>query len=274
MPASALESGFFRKSTTALAPPDASRIADAAVYEVQHGDTLSRIAARYSIRVSTIKNVNRLSSDAIRPGQKLTILPVDGVVYSAKEGDSLSEIARRFRVEPEEIARQNKLDAGQNLDGLELIIPGGKPLQPIRPTVVPVSSRFATAEVYGDSAPVAGQLLRPCSGVYTQYFSWRHRGLDIADRSAPTVFAASGGVVVEAKASGWNGGYGQTVVVDHGGGFLTRYAHFQKVFVAEGDRVVSGQALGKMGSTGRSTGTHLHFEVLETGVKKNPLAYF
>ncbi|MCX6807449.1 MAG: M23 family metallopeptidase [Patescibacteria group bacterium] len=107
----------------------------------------------------------------------------------------------------------------------------------------------------------------------TQRYSWRHGGIDIADRSMPLIYAAAGGTVIEVKYGGWNGGYGKYALVDHGNGYVTRYAHLSKLYVNAGDQVTAGQAIAVMGSTGRSTGPHLHFEIIENGARKNPLAY-
>jgi murein DD-endopeptidase MepM/ murein hydrolase activator NlpD len=105
----------------------------------------------------------------------------------------------------------------------------------------------------------------------SQGFAWYHPGADIANRAAPPVIAADGGVVTVA---GWpdNYGYGNRVMIDHGNGYQTLYAHLSNIYVSTGQRVSKGQAVGKMGSTGRSTGTHLHFEIRFKGIAVNPLA--
>lgn len=271
--AAELDSGFLTKSTTAMAPSDVSRIADATVYEVQRGDTLSGIASKYSISVTTVRYVNNLYTDSLKPGQKLTIIPVNGVLHKVGSKETVATIATKYKVTSEDIMKQNKLVEGQDISSLTLIIPGGKPVV-IPRRVAPKTTRYNVTNIYKESSPVAGLLLRPCAGVYTQYYSWKHRGIDIADPTGPTIYTAASGTVIEAHDSGWNGGYGKTVVVDHGGGLQTRYAHMRKVYIAEGDQLMSGQAVGLMGSTGRSTGTHLHFEVLQDYGKKNPVAYF
>jgi murein DD-endopeptidase MepM/ murein hydrolase activator NlpD len=106
----------------------------------------------------------------------------------------------------------------------------------------------------------------------TQYYSWSHQGLDIGDKIGTPLYAADDGVVIIAQ-GGWNGGYGNTILLDHGGGKRTRYGHASKLFVKVGDEVKKGETIAAMGSTGRSTGPHLHFEVLVNGTRYNPLNY-
>ena len=104
----------------------------------------------------------------------------------------------------------------------------------------------------------------------TQYYSWRHTGLDIANKTGTPLYASEGGTV---DYSGWSNGYGYNVLINHGGGKKTRYAHASKLYVKKGDVVSKGEAIAAMGSTGWSTGPHIHFEVIINGVKKNPLNY-
>jgi murein DD-endopeptidase MepM/ murein hydrolase activator NlpD len=122
----------------------------------------------------------------------------------------------------------------------------------------------------------SGKLLFPTIGKYTQYFKPGHYAVDIANQQAPENLAADAGVVEKAKC-GWNGGYGCYVMLNHGNGMQTLYAHMGKIFVTVGEQVTRGQVIGKMGNTGRvygMTGIHLHFEVIINGVKRNPIAFF
>jgi murein DD-endopeptidase MepM/ murein hydrolase activator NlpD len=116
----------------------------------------------------------------------------------------------------------------------------------------------------------SGQFVWPSSGTITQRFVWYHQGIDVANRAAPNILAADSGTVIVA---GWldNYGYGNRVMIDHGNGYKTLYAHMQKTYVIAGQTVARGSAIGQMGSTGRSSGTHLHFEVIRGGVHINPL---
>ena len=116
----------------------------------------------------------------------------------------------------------------------------------------------------------SGAFVWPTSGQISQGFAWYHKGVDIANRSAPDILAADSGTVVVA---GWpdNYGYGNRVIIDHGNGYKTLYGHLSKIYVVSGQTVSRGSAIGKMGSTGRSTGNHLHFEVVKNGTYISPL---
>ncbi|MDD4271639.1 MAG: M23 family metallopeptidase, partial [Patescibacteria group bacterium] len=123
-----------------------------------------------------------------------------------------------------------------------------------------------------DSRPTASNKLAwPTVGArLTQYFSWRHYAIDIANKTGTPIYACDAGVV---EVAGWGTGYGNQIVIDHGGGRKSRYAHMSKFYVGKGEVVKKGEAIGLMGSTGWSTGPHLHFEYIINGVKYNPLNY-
>lgn len=244
-------------------------------YEVQDGDTLSSIAQKFGIDQSTIKWANDMESvDTIKPGQMLKILPVSGVGHVVKSGDTLESVAKRYDAEPQgimdfpfnDVPDDFKLQVGQ-----VLIVPDGVPPE----TKIPPKPRQRTFFAQGPqstfSAPGGANFMWPTSGGISQYFAWYHPGVDIPNRSAPAVFTADGGTVVTA---GWpdNYGYGNRVVVDHGNGYQTLYAHLSNIYVSVGQSVSRGQSVGQMGSTGRSTGTHLHFEIRYKGIAVNPLA--
>jgi len=163
--------------------------------------------------------------------------------------------------------------------GQKLLIPGGvklttqtassrnrnvSGLSVIRNLVTPSNSK---------AAPSSAKMVWPTVGHrITQYFSWRHNGVDIGNKVGTPLYAADDGVVVTST-GGWNGGYGNTIVIDHGGGVKTRYGHASKLLVKAGESVERGQLIALMGSTGRSTGSHLHFEVIIKGSRYNPLNY-
>lgn len=266
-------------------------------YVVQENDTISTIAQRFGVNVGTILWNNGLQEKQyIRPGDTLRIPPVSGILAKVGKGDTLSKIAQRYDGDAEEIANFNNLSQTDNLQtGVELMVPGGKPpeieqtrtqiiaqatsrkssvVAPERFTAEPVvapSNIKRPADLDSKEQPKT-RLLWPTSGhVITQYFGWKHIGLDIdGDYSSP-LYAASDGVV---ETSGWsNAGYGLMVLIDHGNGMKTRYGHGSKLFVKKGDVVKRGQVIAMMGTTGHSTGTHLHFEVIINGKRVNPLGY-
>lgn len=243
-------------------------------YTVQDGDTLGTIAEAHGLNLSTVLWANELTfRSTIRPGQELTIPPVDGVLYTVKSGDTVNSIAKKYNAETESVVAFNKLaDANDLSIGETLLIPGGEPPKaPAARRTAPLSSIFTTPSGTNSGSEVVGGWVWPTDWrTITQYYGWRHTGIDIDGDYTTQNYAARAGTITRA---GWFGGYGICVDIDHGDGYVTRYGHFSKVYVNVGDVVEAGQALGKTGTTGRSTGTHLHFEVYENGKRRNPLEF-
>lgn len=254
---------------------------DVQTYIVQSGDSISTIAAEFGLAQNTILWANDLTTRSLlRPGQELKILPVDGVMYTVKSGDTISRLARNFSVTEADITNYNKIDTDQSLSvSQQLIIPGGRP-QSTAPTQIartpsptPIIDIIKDAFDTPSSSPEAdsSDMIWPTSGkVITQYWGWRHTGLDIDGHYDSPIYASEDAVV---EVSGWGTGYGIQAVLNHENGFKTRYAHMSKIFVAVGDRVKKGDVIGMVGTTGNSTGTHLHYEIYVNGVRKNPLLY-
>ncbi|HWQ99965.1 MAG TPA: M23 family metallopeptidase [Candidatus Methylomirabilis sp.] len=245
-------------------------------YVVQPGDTLSTIARRFGVNVGTILWANsRTEFQFLRPGDALKIPPVSGVLIRVKKGDTIIALAAKYSSDVNEIIRVNRLVPDESLPlGLEIVMPGGRP-----PYVAPVAVHEPVPTRPGPRPPNAdttvsplSKLLWPTSGrVITQYYGWRHTGVDIdGDYSSP-IYASHDGRVVQA---GWNkGGYGIQIVIQAPNGVMTRYAHASKLFVKVGDVVRKGETIAMVGTTGRSTGTHLHYEVYVDGKRANPLSY-
>ena len=252
-------------------------------YTVKIGDTLSGIAKAFGVSLNTIVWQNGLSSNAfLRPGDKLTILPVSGVLHKVKAGDSLSKIAKQYGVKTTDIIAYNNLSGDKVIIGQSLIIPGGQPPStPASQVAQAIKSGASNVQQVFTSAKETAQKSLTSSGSgmtwptvghrITQYYSWRHTGVDIGNKVGTPIYAADSGRV-EIAATGWNGGYGTTIVINHGK-LKTRYGHLSRLYVKAGENVVKGQVIGEMGSTGRSTGSHLHFEVLSGNVRYNPLNY-
>lgn len=248
-------------------------------YVVKPGDVIGRIAESFAISVETILWANNLSIRSyIRPGDKLKILPQTGVLHKVKRGDTISKIARTYDTDTEKIIRANKLQAGGSdiVVGEELIIPDGR-----KPYVAPVRRTTKTSQSFRSisapppsvNAPAGSGYLWPTSvRRITQYFGWRHTGLDIGGPVGTPLYASRSGRVIKSQC-GWNGGYGCYIILDHGGGVHTLYAHNSQLYVSVGEQVVQGQTIAAMGSTGRSTGPHIHFEVRVNGRRQNPLKY-
>lgn len=243
-------------------------------YEVKPGDTVSTIAEKFGISVDTIRWQNNLPSrDSIKIGQVLQILPVTGVSHKVNKGDTVYSIAKKYDVDPQAIVNYpfNAFVNDETFElaiGQVLIVPEG-----VRPEEVQWAPVARVRQVTPNAGTVvaSGSFVWPAQGSITQYFAWYHKALDIANRAAPPILAADAGTVVVA---GWvdNYGYGNRIVIDHGNGFRTLYGHLSKIYVNVGQTVNRGDAIGQMGSTGRSTGTHLHFEVFQNGVNINPLS--
>lgn len=242
-------------------------------YKVENGDTLSSIASKFGISTDTIKWANNITDvNQIKPGQTIKILPVTGVSYVVKTGDTLASIAKKFSGEQQAILDFPFNDVPDDFSlkvGQLLIVPDGSPQE----IVVPRPRRQFLAQgpaTAGFSAPGGGIFSWPARGIITQYYAWYHPGNDIANSSAPPITASDGGVIVYA---GWDPtGYGNKIDINHGNGYITRYAHMSNIYVTSGQSVSRGQLIGQMGSTGRSTGTHLHFEIHFKGIPVNPLS--
>jgi len=240
---------------------------------VQDGETISEIAEKYGLKALTIIIENNLGSQGfIRPGQVLRILPVNGITYKIKKGDTLDKVAIKYSSDTQKIMEINGFyDASQLAEGTQIVIPDGKlPLPP------PVRTVPNIRDIFTPSSPAAlANLLWP-AGVrrITQYFKGRtHTGVDIAGPVGTPIYAADDGVIIYA---GWNsGGYGNMTLIDHGNGLFTRYGHAKKLLTKVGQVVQRGDMIALMGSTGRSTGPHLHFEVMTGNVRHrvNPFSY-
>lgn len=253
-------------------------------YFVQAGDTLSGIAEKFDLTVNTILWANNLTwNSTIKPGVKLVILPSSGVDYEIKKGDNLNSVAKKYQANLDKILAYNELSSVSDIRAGDLIfIPEG-----IKPTQVVSSYKAPTvtnkpknnpADVFSNEVvPPASdlsantKLLWPVlSHRITQYFSWRHTGLDVGDKVGNPIYASEDGKI---ERSGWSTGYGYNVIINHGNGLETLYGHASKLLVKTGETVSRGQVIALIGSTGWSTGPHLHMEVRVNGVRKNPISY-
>lgn len=232
------------------------------IYKVAKGDTPSGIALKFGISLNTLLWANNIkNSSLIKIGDELIILPISGVQYTVKKGDTIDAIAKKFKGDTSEILAFNSLSVNEALEvGSTLIIPDGEiavPLTPAAPGRVssPSPSRFVGLPSY------AGYYLRPIlAGRRTQGIHG-FNGVDLADKCGTPVYASAVGTVLIARQVGYNSGYGQYVVISHGNGTQTLYGHLSQIYVSSGQAVTQGMSIGAVGSTGRSTGCHLHFEI-------------
>lgn len=245
-------------------------------YTVKAGDTVLGIANKFGLQPETLMWSNSFieqNPDRLSIGDSLRILPVDGVIHVIARGDTLSSIADDY-----DTAMQAIVDYAANriagLDdtlpiGKEIVVPGGS--KPFVATYVGASTAYSVARPPGAMAG-SGNFSWPTAGYISQGYWGGHPAVDVAGWLGAPVTAADGGYVVLAG-GGWNSGYGNYVIVDHGNGFTTLYAHLNSIFVSPGETVSKGQQVGTMGNTGNSTGPHLHFEIRYNDVPYNPSNY-
>ncbi len=281
-----LATGLARLANPHTSLPRRARV-EVVRYTVQPGDSVFGIAEKFGLKPETVLwgNYEVLQDDphTLRPGQELNILPVDGTYYQWQPGDTLESVAAFFGVDPEAISEW----PGNGLDptrpeispGQWLVIPGGR--RALRTWVVPAIARgrAGVGAAYGPGgcsgdfsggAVGTGGFIWPAANHYlsgNDYWSG-HLAIDIAAGEGTPIWAADSGVVV--FAGGAYGGYGNMVMIDHGNGWQTLYAHLSVVSVACGQSVTQGQRIGLAGSTGNSTGAHLHFETRYEGGFVNP----
>lgn len=238
-------------------------------YKVREGDSLWSIANAFNLDINTLFGCNSFKNpDVLKPGTTISVPNQDGILYKVSKGDSLAAIAKKYGVYVEGILSANGMSKDDTLmAGKELFLPSAKPLSVPRSGSVSGSSAGK-----GFRWPVRGRISSP--------FGWRrdpfnkkkdfHTGIDIKASTGTTIVASKGGTVVY---SGWMGGYGRVIVIDHGGGYKTLYAHCSRLLVSRGRKVSQGQSIARVGSSGRSTGPHLHFEIRYRNSATNPLKY-
>lgn len=248
---------------------------DTDVYIVKEGDTLSGIAKMFDVSVNTIRWANDIGrKGTIRVGQKLTILPVTGVQYTVKRGGTLKDIVKNyangkhFNEILEEASNYNDIDADEWLKkGTVVIIPDAeaqikKSKNPWR-TNRKYSRKLVRAKsAHGTHAPYyKGYYIRPVHGGVKTQGLHGYNAIDIGVPLNTPIYASASGKVIRAKNYGWNSGYGHYVMIEHPNGTKTLYAHANKVVVSLGQYVTQGQIIAYSGTTGHSTGPHLHFEI-------------
>jgi murein DD-endopeptidase MepM/ murein hydrolase activator NlpD len=272
--------GIVRQAEIHTNAPERPR-SDIIKYTVQNGDTVIDIAQNFGLDPKTVFAANyqllQDNPENLQPGQQLVILPIDGVYRSWFPGEKINTVANYYQVKPDDIINYPLNHLSPNTTeiaaGTMIIIPGGS-YQYHSPGQLPLGvtrSNPASAQVAGSGAcpPITGgavgtgTFVYPTSRHYLSGFDYstktNHLGIDLAANLGDPIYAVDGGVVVYAGANSY--GYGNMVMIDHGTGFQSLYAHLSAIFVACGNNVTQGQTIGSAGATGHATGPHLHFEV-------------
>ncbi len=293
--------GALPDATVASPSSSANAGGSISVYVVKDGDSLSEIAAKYGVTMNTILWANDIKDPkTIHTGTSLIILPVSGIEHTVAKGETLNGIATKYGADADDIASFNGLSAGASVVvGQQLIIPGGE-LSSGSNTAKPAATKNTTtttktvtkivattkasigiktggsladvqANPYrgGSGAEIDGYYGNPVPGAILTQGVHGWNGVDLGAPSGTPIYAAAAGTVIVSKVGGYNGGYGNYVVIDHGNGTQTLYAHFSSVSVSVGQSVAKGERLGGVGRTGDATGNHLHFEVRGA---RNPFA--
>ncbi len=259
---------FFNKKTKYVTDGQIS------LYVVRPGDSLSGIAEMFGVSVNTILWANDITNrNMIKPGMTLTILPISGIRHTVKKGETLVSIAKKYHGNVDDIALYNGIAPTATLvQGTAIVIPGGEIRTAARPTRSASRSGWGSGHprithapfnpYRGGSGPsLPGFFSNPLpGGIITQGL----HGWNAVDIAAPTwtkIHAAAPGIVIVAHTGGWGGGYGNYVVINHGNGTQTLYAHMVRNISHVGEKVSRGEIIGYVGMTGEATGPHLHFEV-------------
>ena len=238
------------------------------IYVVQPGDVVTSIAQKFGLRPETIQWSNSQLypyADLLHIGEELFILPLDGVYHEVEAGDTLQSIAEEYKVDPSAILESEYndiVDPEALAGGQMLIVPGG-------------SKPYVAQVVYAGPPPPgaaqgSGNFMWPASGVITQGYWGGHRAIDIGAPCGTSIYASDSGYV---SSLGWMGGYGNYIILSHGNGWETLYAHLSQILVRPNTSVQRGELIGRVGTTGRSTGCHLHFEIRQYGTKRNPFGF-
>lgn len=234
-------------------------------YKVQAGDTISGIAKKFGLtNISTLISVNDIGNvRALASGQKLKIPSIDGIIYTVKSGDSLDAIVRANKISLEELLDVNELTSETLVKGQQLFLPGASLDSKTLKTamgdkfIIPIQAKFRWTSPYG-------KRIDPIANVASF-----HTGTDMACPTGTPIVAAMSGTV---KSTGVSRVYGNYVIIDHGNGYQTLYAHMSKIIASKGQWVSQGTRIGLVGSTGYSTGPHLHFTVYKNGKMVDPMS--
>lgn len=239
--------------------PDSNQIS---IYVVRNGDSLASIGKLFGVSANTILWANDLkSSKDIRVGQTLVILPVSGIQHVVAKGETLASIVKKYKGDMDEVLAFNGLPEGAKVAvGDTIVIPDG--VEAVAVSSSGSSSGSTSRLIRSAGGPlILGYFMRPLVGGIKTQGLHGYNGIDIGVPVGTPILASAAGTVIVARSSGWNGGYGEYVVIQHPNGTQTVYGHLSAVYVSSGQNVVQGQVIGLSGRTGKATGPHLHFEI-------------
>lgn len=247
------------------ANPADSSSQETSVYVVRTGDSISQIAPMFGVSVNTILWANDMKQgDTLTPGEVLVVLPISGIEHTVTAGQTLNSIATLYKADPLEIARYNGITADTKLAvGDKLIVPDAVRTEESATPIQDLGASIAKDEQYYQKYPVknlAQYFIDPVPGYRKSQGIHDNNAIDLAIAQGTPIHAAAGGRVTLAR-TGYNGGFGNMVIISHPNGTETLYAHQSKIVTETGAQVFQGEVIGYVGSTGHSTGPHLHFEV-------------
>ncbi len=232
------------------------------IHVVRAGDTVASIAKLYDVTPNTVLWANDLSKGSkLTVGQILTILPVPGVKHTVKKGDTIASLAKKYNADATEIANYNGIVDGALTAGTVIMVPDGELAAPTPVKTKPKTTNIAIKSGPQGTAIQIGYYRAPLSSYRETQGIHGYNGVDLAAPVGTPIMASAEGDVIVAKSSGYNGGYGSYVVIQHDNGSQTLYAHMSRVSTYSGEHVSAGAVIGYVGSTGKSTGAHLHFEI-------------
>ena len=234
-------------------------------YTIENGDNLTIISKKIGVNLDTLVSVNKISNaNKLRPGQKIKIPNRNGLLYTVKKGESLEEITEKYEIPLDKVLTFYKISNKDNISvGDEIFLPDAK--YTLEERIDRFGQMFSLPTKVTRVSSLFGYRVHPITKVRT-----KHMGVDIPGDLNTPVYASRKGKVIFA---GYSGGYGNLVIVRHDKGYTTYYGHLNKITTKAGANVGQGTMIGRMGSTGNSTGSHLHFEVRRNGEALNPVDF-
>lgn len=234
-------------------------------YTIGEGENLTTISRKIGVNLDTLVSVNKITNaNKLKPGQKIIIPNRNGLLYTIKQNENIEEVASKYDIQLNRILAFNKIDEISDIEiGDDIFLPGAK--YTLDERIEKFGQMFSLPVTVTRISSLFGYRVHPITKVRT-----KHTGVDIPGSLNTPVYAARKGKVIFA---GYSGGYGNLVIVRHDKGYTTYYGHLNKITTKIGANVGVGVMIGRMGSTGNSTGSHLHFEVRRNGEALNPIDF-